>query len=198
MSAFHSLQRTPTEERFVNDVLGCKDNMVYISLTDQELDTIDIFVHKVIERKKSEGHHQIDGSQEYKRFFTGTMGEFAIEKFFNVKFIDWSIGNSDDYNRADLLSIGLNVGIKTVEMFKHPIVHKTPHRPELINIRRNRNTIILCGLATIPVLQKYQDDSLILSPLLKSRGTKTGFYGFDHLIKINSLNELKHLISDYS
>lgn len=185
------------QKRFVQDVLGCKNNMHYITLTEEELSKIDCFVRKVIEKKCSEGHHIIDGGQEYKRFFTGTMGEVAIEKFFNVRFIDWSIGDSNDYNKADLLTIGLNVGIKTVEMYKHPIVHKVPHRPELINIRRNRNTIILCGLATVPVLRQYQDDSLILSPALRNRGTKSGFYGFDHLIKVDSFIELKKIIATY-
>jgi hypothetical protein len=175
---------------FNEEVVKCKPNMVYIKLEKETLAKIDCWVKKVIEIKKKEGHHIIDDGQEYKRFFTGMMGECAMEKLFGVRFIDWSVGDSSDYNSADLRSLGLNVGIKTVELGKFPVVHKRVYRPELINIRRTEDTIILCGFATVDVLEKYQDDSLILSPKLRQRGTKSGFYGFEHLLKVETLNDI--------
>ena len=175
---------------FVTEVAKCKPNMIYITLEPEILQKIDTFTKAVIQAKEIEAHHLIDHGQEYKRFHTGLMGECALEKLFNRSFIDWSIGVSNAYNTADLKSLGYNVGVKTVEFGKFPIIHKKPYRPELICIKRNENTIILCGLATIKALQQYQDDDLILSPALRARGTKTGFYGFDQLIKINSLADL--------
>ena len=181
---------------FVDEVVKCKENMIYIKLSKDDLDQIHQFTSDIITRKVSEGHHIIDHGQEYKRFYTGTMGERAIEKLFGVSFIDWSIGHSNTYNIADLRSLGINVGIKTVEMHKFPIVHKVAHRPELICIKRTEDTIILCGLATIDVLTRYQDDDLILSPALRNRGTKTGFYGFEHLIGIKTLEDVKKAIKN--
>ena len=52
------------------------------------------------------------------------------------------------------------------------------------------NLIFVCGLATSNVLNNYQDDDLILDPNLRARGTKTGFYGFEQLVPIKSLNDL--------
>lgn len=179
---------------YVSDVVKCKSNMVYIELDEKELAKIDAFVTQVVKAKENEAHHIIDSGQEYKRFHTGLMGECAIEKLFGIHFIDWSIGNSNYYNTADMKSVGMNVGIKTVELNKYPIIHKVAHRPELICIKRTEKTIILCGFASENVLNTYQDDSLILSPRLKSRGTKTGFYGFEHLIKVTNLNDLKSLL----
>ena len=179
---------------FVSEVVKCKENMIYIKLSPEDLEQIHQFTNAVISQKVSEGHHIIDHGQEYKRFHTGTMGERAIEKLFGVSFIDWSVGNSNTYNVADLRSLGVNVGIKTVEMYKVPIVHKVAQRPELICIKRSDDTIILCGLATIDVLTQYQDDNLILSPALRNRGTKTGFYGFNHLIRVGSLDEVKAVL----
>lgn len=176
---------------FIEEVVKCKPNMVYIELSDADLQRIDAFTSAVIARKVSESHHLIDHGQEYKRFHTGMMGECAIEKLFGVSFIDWSIGNSNTYNIADLNSLGINVGIKTVEMNKFPIIHKVAHRPELICIKRTEKTIILCGLATVDVLTKYQDDNLILSPALRRRGTKTGFYGFEHLLPIKTIDDVR-------
>lgn len=179
---------------FVDEVVKCKPNMVYINLERKDLQKIDDFVRAVIERKSGEAHHIIDHGQEYKRFFTGMMGERAMEILFGVSFIDWSIGYSNDYNTADLRLLGYNVGIKTVELHKFPIIHKVAHRPELINIRRTEDTIILCGLATVDVLNEYQDDDLILSPALRRRGTKTGFYGFDKLQKVKTLSDIDHIL----
>ena len=47
----------------------------------------------------------------------------------------------------------------------------------------------ICGLATVEVLNKYQSLDLILSPSLRKRGTKTGFYGFHKLIKPDNVRE---------
>ena len=189
MNAMNAYQR-----RFVDEVVKCKQNMIYIELDKETLDRIDAFVRKIVAKKLGEMHHQIDNLSEYKRFHTGIMGECAIEKFFNCQFIDWSIGDSRQYHKADLRKLGINVGIKTVEMYKFPIVFKREDYPELICIKRNENTIILCGLAQVEILNRYQDDNLILDQNLRNRGTKTGFYGFEHLIKINSLEELRSLV----
>lgn len=179
---------------YVSEVVKCKENMLYIKLPEETLQRIDAFVSEVIKVKETESHHLIDHGQEYKRFHTGLMGECALELLFDCKFIDWSVGNSNYYNSADLKALGLNVGVKTVELHKFPVIHKIAHRPELVCIKRNENTVILCGLATISILNKYQDDELILSPYLRKRGTKTGFYGFEHLIKIASIEELRELL----
>ena len=126
--------------------------------------------------------------------------EFPYYLWFNRfpihKNANWYIGYSNDYNTADLRLLGYDVGIKTVELHKFPIIHKVAHRPELINIRRTEDTIILCGLATIDVLNEYQDDDLILSPALRRRGTKTGFYGFEQLRKIETLKDIDDVLNE--
>ena len=176
---------------FVNTVVKCKPNMIYVKLSPEILKKIDNFVREVIKAKEIEQHHVVDNSQEYKRFFTGMMGECAVEQLFGVQFVDWTIGDSSYYNSADLRALNINVGIKTVEMYKFPIIHKRSEKPEIICIKRTDDTVIICGLATCDVLNTYQDDSLVLSPKLRARGTKTGFYGFEHLKPITSLEDLK-------
>ena len=165
--------------------------MIYVNFLPEELQKIDNFVTQVIQAKQQEKHHKIDDKNEYKRFFTGMMGEYAVEKILGQKFVDWSIGDSAIYNVADLNALGINIGIKTVEIGKYPIIHKEAERPEIICIKRRDNLIIICGLATIDVLNTYQDDSLVLSPYLRRRGVKTGFNGFEHLIGFSTLEDLK-------
>ena len=178
---------------FNEELAKCKNNMITIKLSHLDLYRIDVFVRNLIKEKVSETHHQCDNGMEYKRFFTGIMGERAIELLFGKRFIKWEVGDSKDYNFADLQSLGVNVGIKTVELNKFPIIHKEPTRPEIVAVRLNEDTIIVCGLATIDVLKSYQNDDLVLSSKLRSRGTKTGFYGFGHLYKVSCLDDLKRL-----
>jgi len=168
----------------------CILTMTPITLPVPTLKKIDEFVLEVIRKKQDEQHHAIDFGHEEKRFRTGLMGECAIEQFYGCRFIDWSIGDSTEYNHADLIAAGADVGVKTSEMGNFPVIHKTAHRPELICIKKSDTEVIICGLATEEVLNKYQDDDLVKSELLAKRGTKTGFYGFSHLIKVNTMEEL--------
>ena len=76
------------------------------------------------------------------------------------------------------------------KLFGIPI--KDNSYPQIICIKSTKynNLIFVCGLATSNVLNNYQDDDLILDPNLRARGTKTGFYGFEQLVPIKSLNDL--------
>ena len=53
--------------------------------------------------------------------------------------------------------------------------------------------IYICGLAIVDVLNTYQDDKLILSPYLRKKGTKTGFYGFSSLIPLADVKDINEL-----
>ena len=174
-------------------VIPYKDKFIPLQVPDEKLGAIETFCLKVIEAKKSEQHHQSDPNQEFKRFYTGITGEAAIEELLGISFIDYTIGNSSAYHKSDLKSVGLNVGIKTVEFGKFPIIFKKSFYPEIIVIKADPIHVV-CGLALVEVLNKFQDDNLILSPYLKSRGTKTAFYGFSELIPFKSIDDLRKLI----
>jgi len=44
------------------------------------------------------------------------------------------------------------------------------------------------------VLNKYQSVDLIRDPKLRNKGTKSAFYGFEHLLHFKDIDELKELI----
>ena len=167
-----------------------KQNMIAITLTDEELERIDKFAKAKAQAKYGEYNHIDDDDDEYKRSFTGMLGEVALEKHFGVNFVDWSIGNSSNYNVSDLIHIGYKIGIKTVEFGKLPVVYKKSYYPELICVRRDQHTIILCGLAMQNVLDNNLDIKFVLSRKLRNAGRKSAFTGFDKLIKIDKLTDL--------
>jgi hypothetical protein len=174
------------------DPILTQNNLVVLSEEDHRL--ISGFVRNVIERKSTESHHQVDGSQEAKRWSTGAGGEVSLEKYLKIKFVDLSIGTSNDYHKPDLSPFGIDVGVKTVEYGKYPIIFKKSYKQEIIIIKKSENDFYVCGLASIEVLNTYQSDDLVLSPLLRQRGTKTGFYGFEHLKSFRTIDELRALL----
>jgi hypothetical protein len=171
-----------------------KHDFIKIEVTNENIRKITKFLEKLLPAKINE--HGKDNKHEYKRFYTGILGEVAIEQFLNIEFIDWTVGKSSLYSRPDLEKVGLNIGIKTVEYGKFPLIHKRSTKPEIINIKTSDKTILICGYATKKVLNKFQDDKMVLSPNV-DKSIKTCFYGFHKLKKFNNLFDLKHIPSLY-
>ncbi len=167
------------------------ETAIKIDIDDAFQKRITSFVEELIEAKKKEDHHKRDNQKEIKRFSTGYLGEAALEKLFDMPIIDWTIGDSSAYHVPDIP--GYSVGIKTVEYGKFPIIFKKNFYPQIICVSdpKNYGTVLVCGLATQDVLNKYQSDDLILDPRLRARGTKTGFYGFEYLQHIESLADIE-------
>lgn len=158
-----------------------------IQFTQEELNQILNLAQQIATSKINEKHHVRDCHNEVKRFFTGLIGERAVEKLFNIRIIDWSVGNSNKYDMPDIP--GYTVGIKTVEKGKFPIIPKNNKYAQIICIYNpDTKTVNICGLATTLTLNKYQNDDLILSPALRQRNVKTGFYGFHMLIPLHNVN----------
>jgi hypothetical protein len=172
-----------------------KDDNIHVKIDKTKSKKIKDFVKDVVKIKNNESHHIVDSFNEEKRWYTGFSGEAAIEELLGCNFIDFSIGDSKSYHVSDLKSIGLDVGVKTVEYGKFPVVFKKSHKPQIIVIKISSLEFYVCGLATVDVLNKYQSDDLILSPMLRKRGTKSGFYGFNKLHKFNNLEELKLMVN---
>ena len=145
-------------------------------------------------KKKNESHHVVDSFNEAKRWRTGTGGEMALGQYIGKDFVDLTVGDSNDYHVPDLSSIGLNVGIKTVELGKYPIIFKRSEKPEIIIIRIDDEKFCILGVASPEDLNKYQSDDEILSPSLKARGTKTAFTGLYKVKPFSNYEELIKLI----
>lgn len=190
----HENKEKELEINYQNCVIPYLENFIKVVVPEDRINTIKMHITDIIKAKKNEKHHKYDCHKEEKRWFTGFCGEVAIEELLNIEFVDFSVGKSADYHIPDLKKICLNVGIKTVEYGKFPIVPKNSYRPEIIILKHSDTYYYVCGFATIEILNKYQSDKLILSPELAKRGTKSGFYGFQYLRCFNNLESLKKII----
>lgn len=167
------------------------NNSVRIEISDVQYKRIEEFAEEVIKVKEKENHYIKDRFNMKKRFMTGIIGESAVEQLLGIPIVDFTIGDSKSYNHPDIPYY--NVGIKTVEYFKFPVVPIRNEVNQMICIKgiESDKEIYVCGLATVEVLNEYQDIDLILSDNLRARNIKTGFYGFNKLIKVESLADIK-------
>lgn len=165
-----------------------------VTISDAKRKKVSDFLVKFIAAKSQESVHQMDATNREKRFGTGFLGEAAMEQFLGVDFMDTSIGNSMNYAIADMAPIGVNAGVKTgvYENDKFIAINRSLRHPQVMCfLSPDRKRVIIAGLATVEVLNKYSDDSLIMTRDMAGR--KTGFYGFDKLLPFKNLADLRAL-----
>jgi hypothetical protein len=173
------------KERFEDIVNPLLDKFIPITISDEKMEKIEDFIIKVIEEKKKEKLHQVNGNNEEKRWRTGLTGEAAIEEHLGIEIIDWTIGESKKYSRPDVKKLG--VGIKNSQWGNFPLISKVNTYPQVICIQTGYNEVLICGVASADVLNTYQDDDLVLDWRAKYYAHKTGFYGFEYLEPIETL-----------
>ncbi len=85
------------------------------------------------------------------------------------------------------------MGIKTVEWGKFHVIFKISRYPQILVFKISDQEFKVCGLAPTEILNSQQDINLILSPMLRQRGTKTAFIGYRKLEPVVSISDLsKH------
>lgn len=178
-----------------------RQEFISFEFTKQELIPIIELTKKIVidKQKGKEDNYRIDGLGTHKRFMSGLIGELAVERLLGINFIDYEqIENqthSKFYNTPDLQKAGFNIGVKTVEYGKVPLIPAHNSYSQIICIRDTPNSVLVCGLATKEVLNIYQNEDLVLARDVKinndkkrsknnTRTIKTGFFGFHKLIDI--------------
>ena len=161
-----------------------------VIVPEEKIQKIKLFTKQLISAKKNEDHHMRDPFQEEKRWFTGISGEAACEQLLDLEIIDWSIGASSKFHISDLKNEGYDLGVKTVEWGKFHVIFKVSRSPQIIVFKISDTEFRICGIADIQCLNSNQDLNLILSPYLRSRGSKTAFTGYEELKHISCLDDL--------
>ena len=187
-----------TSEEYHNQyekkVSSFSDNYLRVFVPEEKIRRIKSFIQTISQHKSTETQYIIDGKHKLKRFETGLLGEAALEEVLGINIIEWSIGNSTIYDHPDIKEYG--IGVKTVERNKFPVIRKTNNYPQIICIKSDKvdNLLFICGLATVDVLNAFQDDRYILDDNLRNKGTKTCFFGFEQLKRFKNKEELENLL----
>lgn len=178
------------QDGFDDLVIANKKNFTTVFVPDEKIQKIKSFTKDLIAAKKTESHHIRDPHQEEKRWLTGISGEAACEELLGLNIIDWSIGASAKFHVSDLKSEGYNLGVKTVEWGKFHVIFKVSRCPQILVFKISENEFKICGVANELCLNSFQDINLILSPYLRSRGTKTAFIGYGKIKPIYNIDDI--------
>jgi len=182
----------PYKGNYYDDYVNLLPNFPKIIVGEKKYKKIYDHVSKLEVAKMQEAAHKRDNKAHFKRHFTGILGEGALENYLQIAIIDYTISHSSNHAHADLIAHGFNVGIKTVEYGKLPLVEIGAKRPEVILIKKQNEPLFwLCGVFMPDVLRKYSDTSLILD---KNIVGKTCFYALNKGIMFTTLEELKIIV----
>lgn len=168
-----------------------------VYITDTMRNIAKDFSSKIVNEKMKETEYIKDCNKIITRYTTGIIGEMAVLKLLGIDYrnVNIDIGNTKYFQFADLQEFGYNnVGIKTVEYGKAPVVFKNNRDHQIIVVIKG-NYAIVCGIATPRVLDTYSTPELILDKNLRAKGNKVGFYGFNHLFTIRNKKELDSFLN---
>ena len=187
-------------DMYNNHVEVVKNNSVKINLPILKREEIKKSIRHMLMSKIKESHYISDRKSILKRWYTGWCGECALEILLGEKFVDFSVGDSKSYNVADLSSLGLNIGVKTVNKGDFPLLNvpsaSTHQNPQVIIVKENESDFLIFGLADFKTVNNINNfkSSLVRSSGVLKRGKKSAFYRFDLLKPFNSLEDLKKLL----
>ena len=161
------------------------------------------FLPRWAKAKMKESRFKMDHGQLVQRGQTGFLGEAAIEVLLDTPVLDRDkagrllVRDSRDFYTSDLCTTGLDVGVKTVEWGKFPVIKRNVRRPQMINFRIDAKTFLVGGFASMKVLREHQTSLYILNEALRNKRMnngqieKTSFWGFHQLQQVRSLKELR-------
>ncbi|MBG9694176.1 hypothetical protein ABD91_25940 [Lysinibacillus sphaericus] len=148
----------------------------------------------MLHQKVKEIEYRKDYYGKLRRFKTGFAGEMAIAHLLEANFVDLTIGDSMNYRGSDMKRLGINIGIKTVEYGKFPIIHRNNPIPQIFVVKKS-DTFYVLGVATPEVLNSFQDDQFILDKNIRKAGYKTSFTGLSRLEPFYDMDQLLLAVS---
>ncbi len=166
-----------------------------ITLTEDIEQYVSEMVSPIIEKKRGEGGYKNDGGSIRKRHTTGKLGEIAVCVYLGLdhrEVVDFSVGESADFDSPDLERGGLSIGVKTgskegdqydYPLLKKPSITAKKHEYPQVIVMKEGLDFYICGIADVSVLNDSDNYS---DTLIKSNDVthKSAFKGFDKLIPL--------------
>jgi hypothetical protein len=133
-----------------------------------------------------------EGDLFYKRFTKELMAEIALEKLLGVRFINWQAKSKIKDFPNKLIFQDLNIGINVIDFSEYPVlIDEEVNLPQIFCIKKGEDSIFICGLATIDILETYRKD---ISNVPMVLGKKVIFNGFSQLKKFETVEDLKSFL----
>jgi len=179
-----------------------KHNMIEqydsVYLSKEEIKPLEELALRIEKAKQSERGYIKDGENIYYRHIYGLYAERAVEKMFNIKFIDYTIGDSSKYDHGDLKNarcpyVGVKAALLKNGKKNYHIVMRAAIKCEiLVYVEKTEDGGVMCyvpGLYTPDVLREYTTRNGVDEKINDSKGY---FHGIHKRKKIFNYNDIKH------
>lgn len=167
-----------------------QSNFRCIELDKESIERVECTAEKIADVKRLEQGYLVDKDSLVKRWCTGLGGEVVLGIDLRVTIMDSTVGPSTEYDIGDLKKIGFNIGVKSVEYNKFPLIHSNPKRCEIILLKHPKKYLyMICGIYTPQTMLRFSSRDLVIDP--KVRDSKTGFYGIPFYKPFTTLEDLK-------
>lgn len=169
-----------------------------VSLSKEEMKPLEELALRIEKAKQSEPGYVNDGEGIYYRHIYGLYAERAVEKMFNINFIDYTVGDSSKYDHGDLTNAGCPyVGVKGVLVKKNEkkyhIVSRVATKCEiLVFVEKAEDGGVTCyipGLYTPDTLRKYTTRNGVGNNIVATKGN---FHGISKGVRITNYSDIKH------
>lgn len=170
---------------FINEVLAYRNNFTAIKLGYTDQVKIREAVFEALKVKSMfELRDKFEGEAFFESFSKKIYGVMAVEKCLNIDVINWEQINPKTYI-PEIEINGTLYNVLTCGNGNLPLIERINKRPAIITVAMSDEYINICGVASIDILNKYQNDKLAGG--LLSRGDKTAFVGFKFLDKLDTI-----------
>lgn len=175
----------------------------HIYFSEERVQEIANEARRISTKKVELGENTDDSASMSKRFFTGSLAEFALEEWLELKrysIFNPEVGESFKYKDPDFTRLGITtIGVKAANPPYFPICNPLGKADEVICIVRHNGfdvDVYICGLATVVDLRENTSMALIGDPNIIKKGIKKAFFGFDLLTPIPKGAEGLKLLMD--
>lgn len=171
-------------KEFINEVLFYRDNFISIKLGYNDKVKIREAAFVALNVKNMfELIDKLEGSAFLENFSKKINGIIAIEKHLNLKIINWKEINPKNFQPKVKLK-GVLYDVINCGNGNLPLIEKNNKRPAIITVAMSEDQIMICGVASVDILNKYQNDKLV-GGLLNGRN-RTAFVGFKYLTQLET------------
>lgn len=169
----------------------------FVNLTDEEYEYAKNAGRRIAKAKANDPAYRNDKSKINDRFATGLECEAAVLKFLGLDVceLESEVGRAKEYNHPDLRHVGIEAGVKGSMWGNSAVLLREEDTPQIVVIKRNKNTYIICGIAMPGEYEQYLEDKYIKDPAILRENRKSGFAAYDKLYKIYMISQAENMIN---
>lgn len=129
------------------------------------------------------------------RFTNKVLGVIGIRKYLKLEPIDWNSINPRGYE-PNITFENKTINIITVKYGEFPVIKRVNDEPAIIIINREDKDALICGFASIKLLNSRNSIAKLKNTATKNLETNVNFLAFGNLKQFKNQEELRTILNE--